>query len=536
MRTKVFDFDGDWALESSEQRVIQFAYSSEYGKFEPDTRRFSKTAACEEALAFASTIQPRKGVRVLLVSALGEMETWGGNRKSDAFPHQAIMGDYPNDVGIDHFRSYLHTLPKQWGYKVFPTKFDPNGNQIGGGNTFHEHKNRFPPYLLGKPVPGLSQYVGRPVYTSSDPYDTRCGFILGAFWNSKLRRVELIKEVWEFAIPSVVQAIDNGFLPNVSMACDIPFDRCSYCGHLAPTEDDYCEHLHPSNGLRGAVLKRNGRSTSVVMINDFPDFFDSSIVRVPADVAGRTLMKVASLTPKHYSFSNTHANRIPRNIKTASNLHKDLRLHMMQNDRLSEPVFSVKTANILSSIPALELTTYLGLYDVYPTGQDWANILYPDEPFSKRASIGYNADKYLLKVLEEGIPLTSIKPPSNTKLASNSFSIDDFNKVSKAVDPYLTSKSWNPLYDGSRSKQASNTIDLSVPFDKLDSKSQTIILLKIFTDKGLRQRIHESLVNPMIQYELEKHGISAITDNSNKPVYTGLVDNYINAKFYKGGR
>lgn len=532
MRTKVFDFDEDWALADSEQRVIQFAYSKEYGKFEPDTRKFSKTAACDDALAFASTIQPRKGVRVLLVSALGEMETWGGNRKSDAFPHQAIMGDYPNDVSIDHFRSYLHTLPKQWGYKVFPTKFDPNGNQVGGGNTFHEHKNRFPPYLLGKPVSGLVGYAGRPVYSGTDPNDTRCGFILGAFWNSKLRRVELIKEVWEFALPSVIQAIDNGFLPNVSMACDIPFDRCSYCGHLAPTENDYCEHLHPSNGLRGAVLKRNSRSTPVVMINDFPDFFDSSIVRVPADVAGRSLMKVASLTPQHFSFSNASAQVMPRKTKTASNPISS-KYRMFQHDRISEPVFSVKTASLLSSVPAVELTTYLGLYDIYPTGQDWANILYPNEPFSKRASIGYNADLYLLNVLENNIPLESISKP-NVTLASNEFNLDDFLKVSKAVDPYLVDKSWNPLYENSRSKQANHTVDLSVPFEKLDSKSQTIILLKIFTDKGLRQRVHEALVNPMVQYELEKHGISAITYNSNKPVYSGLADKYMNSKFYNG--
>ena len=88
----------------------------------------------------------------------------------------------------------------------------------------------------------------------------------------------------------------------VSMACKIPFDKCSSCGNTAKTRADYCDSVENGGHCKAGGLKHNmGRVLEDGHVlhadNPNPTFFDISHVFRPADriayVSGR-LQKAAS--------------------------------------------------------------------------------------------------------------------------------------------------------------------------------------------------------------------------------------------------
>jgi hypothetical protein len=88
----------------------------------------------------------------------------------------------------------------------------------------------------------------------------------------------------------------------VSMACKIPFDKCSSCGNKARTRAEYCDSVENGGHCKAGGLKRNlGRVLEDGHIlhadNPDPSFFDISHVFRPADriayISGE-LQKVAS--------------------------------------------------------------------------------------------------------------------------------------------------------------------------------------------------------------------------------------------------
>lgn len=498
---KRIDLSGGWALDSGESRILQFAYSNQYDEFVPDERKFTKTAACSEALDYASTVKPEAGMRIILVAAMGEMETWGGNKKSDAFPRAGILGEMPKDFQVSGLApELLARIPKEWGYTCFTTKLDSNGNQIGGGNTFHEHINRYDASLKGKPVSG----------PYNPKFDPRIGFIRASFWNHKERRVELIQEVWESRAMQICKQLDEGFLPEISMACDVPWDRCSVCGKLSLTESSYCEHLNPIYGMRGKIYKRFG-CKGIYMLNDFPDLFDSSVVKTRAATEAGTLTKIAS-SNKQYFVMPKHA---PENIK--------------QVERAYELPFSLKTASELCCVSPDNLSVYAGIVGVYPTLTDYMNIYMP------------NAFNYVNGVAAEEhlIPVASGEQPVGrfnnylSKSAGFNFDVNEFSYVLDLLAPYMQDKSYNPgiKFNGLRKTASENkVVDLSIPFEDLSDRAKAAILLKIFTDKKLGARIQAALNNPQVLAELENKNMSAIyTGNEMKqdiPVYEDLANRF----------
>lgn len=74
----------------------------------------------------------------------------------------------------------------------------------------------------------------------------------------------------------------------VSMACKIPFDKCSACGNTAKTRAEYCDSIESGGMCKGGGLKHNiGRVMADGSIthadNPDPTFFDISNVFRPAD-------------------------------------------------------------------------------------------------------------------------------------------------------------------------------------------------------------------------------------------------------------
>lgn len=124
------------------------------------------------------------------------------------------------------------------------------------------------------------------------------GVVKAAFYNEPMRRIELV-----CALNGTQDAAERngGLLADkeleklaagkdipVSMACKIPFDKCSYCGNKARTRAEYCEAIEDGGHCKAGGLKRNiGKvlSDGHVLHADNPDpsFFDISHVFRPAD-------------------------------------------------------------------------------------------------------------------------------------------------------------------------------------------------------------------------------------------------------------
>lgn len=220
---------------------------------------------------FLKSVQPEAGISYVLVNALGSYEFYDDNRNGDAFParpymvgRRALCG-HPECTGtLDGWISEPETLLHH--YKTF--------EQHGG--IYKHHVNKDPTKSLGR--------------------------INHAFWNPRMKRVELLLRVVNELDPQLAQRIGDGDFPAVSMGCHVRWDVCSICGHRAPTRAQYCEHARDM--LR--TILADGRR--VCVHNPSPRFFDISFVFKPADETGWTLQKVAYEWARHSAlFGETNA-------------------------------------------------------------------------------------------------------------------------------------------------------------------------------------------------------------------------------------
>jgi hypothetical protein len=138
------------------------------------------------------------------------------------------------------------------------------------------------------------------------------GLVKASYYNEPMRRIELIcalngsKEAAErnggLLADKEMEKLSAGKDIPVSMACKIPFDKCSSCGNKARTRAEYCDSVENGGHCKAGGLKHNlGRvlADGHVLHADNPDpsFFDISHVFRPADriayVSGQ-LQKAAS--------------------------------------------------------------------------------------------------------------------------------------------------------------------------------------------------------------------------------------------------
>jgi len=233
-----------------------------------------KTAApmLPEVQKFLEGLRADPGKLYILVNALGAGEYWGSNINGDYFPEASLIHEGPD-----------------YGYKTFY-----------GAHPFKHHVNKDPAKSFGD--------------------------VILAVWHPHMRRVELIIAIdraraEKVAAQDVVDKLDAGQFPDVSMGCRVPYDLCSICTDwskyrraqatfdprihptvgkavlawhkidpirgLSPTRHDYCEHL---TEMLNKILP-DGRK--VYMINDYPRFFDLSFVFIGADKTAKVMAKLA---------------------------------------------------------------------------------------------------------------------------------------------------------------------------------------------------------------------------------------------------
>jgi hypothetical protein len=237
-----------------------------------ETAGLEKTASGEhldEVNLLVESIQPQPDRLYMLNSALGAGEYVGFNLRGDWFTEEGLTRTPPgwDDIpvwDIDGRRQAAHQTEKvgSWGNLAwgFPTFYN--------AHRFRHHVNKDP--------------------------NRAYGYVLGAFWDARMRRVilvtELIRELCaQLGAVDLYDRIAGGEFPDTSMGAKVPYDICSICGNIARSPKKYCEHVRkdarPPYGMR-AILP-DGRRCGVY--NTHPRFFDDSYVFIGAERSAKTM-------------------------------------------------------------------------------------------------------------------------------------------------------------------------------------------------------------------------------------------------------
>ena len=195
-----------------------------------------KVAAFSEITEFLRTLKPVPGRSYLHVNMLGSSEVYGPTKNGDYFS---------TDTLIKYHKTFQTT----------PAKF------------FKHHINK-----------ATSPSFGVVVFSTFNPV---------------MKRIELIVEADEATSTELEALMSKGIYPKTSMACRLPHDRCSICGNVAKTRQEYCKHLmYEMNHLYP-----DGRKVFAYN-EDNLQWFDCSWVARPADPTSSILTKVAEDLPE----------------------------------------------------------------------------------------------------------------------------------------------------------------------------------------------------------------------------------------------
>ena len=228
--------------------MIKVTYSSDIsntvgvgGEIVKSASELGKQAATIFNMEY-DALKPPKGMTGIHLVALGDSEAYPMNRNGDLFPKEACEKYYPT------FLKY--------------------------GHVFEHHRNKDPKKSIGE--------------------------IKAAAYNPDMHRVELY--IWadnEKAHDHLERLEKTGEVP-FSMACKVPYDRCSICNAIRerPGDPEECDHIKYSLGK----IAEDGRQIGT--FNDKPTWFDISFVGRPADRIAWNL-KVASAMPEDISVGNS---------------------------------------------------------------------------------------------------------------------------------------------------------------------------------------------------------------------------------------
>lgn len=204
---------------------------------------------------FVRAVRPTPEGVYVLVNALGAGEYWGSNVNGDLFPEAALIHAPPDWESLSTER--MKEVGKTWDYG-FPTFMN--------AYPYKHHVNKDPSRAFGE--------------------------VVMAVWNPEMHRVELVvyldrAKCKKWAAYDVIERIERGEFPDVSMGCKVPFDVCTICGHKSKTRKDYCTHAAQQMNK----ILPDGRKVAVR--NDNPRFFDISFVFIGADKSAKVLAKLA---------------------------------------------------------------------------------------------------------------------------------------------------------------------------------------------------------------------------------------------------
>jgi hypothetical protein len=303
---------------------------STYGLGETDG--LTKTASGEHlpgVIELIESIQAQPGRLYLVNSALGAGEYVGFNLRGDWFTEEGLRRTPPGfeDIpvwDIDARRraaNQTEALPRwgslTWGYPTFYN-----------AHRFRHHVNKDP--------------------------NKAYGFILGAFWDDRMKRVILVSELIrdmcaKMGALDLYQRIENGEFPDSSMGSKVPYDRCSICDHHARTPLEYCKHVQrgaaPPYGMK--AMLPDGRVCGVY--NDYPRFFDDSFVFVGAERSAKVMSNVTDRIAGQSAYTQKIYPFMPRVVKVAS---AEEEMPAPASAPMPDFVLEEKLTRVLQTIPA----------------------------------------------------------------------------------------------------------------------------------------------------------------------------------------
>ena len=114
---------------------------------------------------------------------------------------------------------------------------------------------------------------------------TKIGFISKADLDYTMKRIIVWADLDLTLLPEeVLNRINNKLAIGSSMGCEVPFDICSVCGHMAKNNSERCKHIPDY------LLEIDNETKKLVyMINYSPIWYDLSIVASPALLLGYSL-------------------------------------------------------------------------------------------------------------------------------------------------------------------------------------------------------------------------------------------------------
>lgn len=244
-----------------------------------------KRAVIREVDHVMSKVPRNDNTLYALISAMGSWEYWGQNTNGDAFPEKSLIHTPRgwDELSMSHKAQIGKTW--EWGYPTFYN-----------AHAFQHHVNKDP-----------ARAFGNVVYAMWDPFMKRVLLVIGFDRN----RADAMGAI------GVIDKIENGEFPDVSMGCKVPYDLCTRCtdwdritgnpkadldSHrkdtitgLSETTKDYCDHLTHELGRVYSDGVKAG------MINLHPRFFDLSVVFIGADKTSKVMAKLAGKCPLNHN-------------------------------------------------------------------------------------------------------------------------------------------------------------------------------------------------------------------------------------------
>jgi len=212
--------------------------------------------AASDAFEYIKTVSPRPGHTIVLVNALGTYEYYDINRNGDGF------NERPYRVGQPALCGHPKCQPaRNDGWVNRDEIVTQHYKTFERGGIYKHHVNKDPKRSLGR--------------------------VEMAFFNAEMHRIELLLEIRNELDAELIQRINDGEFPAVSMGCHVRWDVCLRCGHRAPTRKEYCPHALDMRAIDPLTGEVNG------VLNPSAGFFDISFVFRPADRTGFMLKKVA---------------------------------------------------------------------------------------------------------------------------------------------------------------------------------------------------------------------------------------------------
>lgn len=179
-------------------------------------------------------------------------------------------------------------------------------------------------------------FQGRPVFVNHNNSDTQRtrGVILASQYHGLVeddKHITILPEVDALTFPRLARDIIKGDMDSVSMGCDVDNSTCSYCGNVARTAEEFCDHILNNKGQELTKLV-NGqpKRTLVFEICRGLNFFEISFVFDPADetavmqeVVVPDGVKMSFGSTQNYTSGNSHnvILNVPEMSRTASTTH-----------------------------------------------------------------------------------------------------------------------------------------------------------------------------------------------------------------------